>query len=88
MPKLDPRVISLRNTTLEAIERLMDSGHFQSYISAARHFHVLALERKAAIGFNRGSFQRFYYQIKYWRRSPQSRQSSPNLTEEDLGMCL
>lgn len=87
MPRLDPRVISLRNATLEAIERLMDSGQFLTYVSAARHFHSLAMERKAAFGFKRGSFDAFYHQIKYWRRSPQS-QSSPNLTDDDLSICL
>lgn len=92
MPRLDPRIVLLRDTTLEAIERLMDSGQYLAYFHAVKHFHTIIMERKAHCGFDRGPFMRFYAQVVYWKRTAAKRQSlsssSINLNDDELTMYL
>ena len=83
MPKLDPRIIHLRDVTLEAIEKLMDSG-FSSYKKATYAFFLRAKTHKIKTGFDLETGKKFYQAVIYWKRTSSARpqQSSTNLNAE------
>jgi len=70
MPRLDPRVVILRNATVEAVERLLDTGKYESEAQALRFIRLRCLKRRKNTGFTLTTFEKFYQSFRDWKRSP------------------
>jgi adenylate kinase family enzyme len=72
MPRLDPRVESQREVTIEIVERLMKSGEFMSEKHALVHLYTIATAKRAKTGFIMDTFAKFYERYRCWKRRHKS----------------
>lgn len=69
MPRLDPRVISLRVTTVTIVQTLMDTGYYNSEREALQTLFKRSRQKHRATGFPMNEFKKFWQNYRKFKTS-------------------
>lgn len=73
MPRLDPRIIRLRITSVTIVQSFMDTGRYLSEREALEALYNKARQRHQPTGFRMDNFKRFWQCYRKFKTSKEYR---------------